>query len=61
MAYQTIKPTLTLMDKKKWFLSLGYSTFIGRKKISERIVKKNLSRVDLEILDLVRIIGGQNA
>jgi hypothetical protein len=41
--------------KERWFVSLGYSTFVGRRKIGETIVKRKLSRADFKILDLIRI------
>ncbi len=47
---------MTNKKKYRYFVSLGYSIFAAKKKIVEKIIKKNLSRTDLEILDLERLI-----
>ena len=40
--------------KEKWTASLLKVTFMGRKKISEEIVKENLTKKDLEIIELLK-------
>jgi len=42
-------------EERKWFVSLGYSVFDGKRKIREVIVKKRMSRRDLAIFDLTRM------
>jgi len=41
------------MSKGKWKVDFIEVMFVGRKKVSERVVKKNLSNKDLEMIDLL--------
>ncbi len=38
--------------KKIWRMDLGKAIFIGKRKVADRIIKKNLTKKDLEIIEL---------